>query len=325
MGRRLAEGPAEVAACVGEAGAGAGKRDLEAGHDDGKFDVPGGLEQSVGGCAVAPPSALDDALGAIHKLGVAGLDVDHEVPEDRSGADHDAGGEHVEDELGGGACFQARASGEDFGPGERRDGNLGELRHRRARRARQGDGEGADGPRVPKRAEDVGRSAAGGDADQCVFCLARGCISEAGRLEVVRAEFGRVFGGFAGGSERGVAAGDDGVKEIGRDGKGGRALAGIEDSETSAGSGADVEQAAAAAEAIGDGVHCRGNARKFGANGGSDGRVCVVDDHEHLERGDLVDVCRAGIEGLGGEIGEVGGLGFGLEHRHQGSASERQT
>ena len=49
-------------------------------------------------------------------------------------------------------------------------------------------------------------------------------------------------------AEGGVAAGDESLDEGGRDGEGGRALAGVEDAEAAAGAGADVEEAAAAAK-----------------------------------------------------------------------------
>ena len=64
--------------------------------------------------------------------------------------------------------------------------------------------------------------------------------------------FGGVFGFFAGFAEGGVAAGDDALEEGRGDGEGGRALAGVEDAETAAGAGSDVEEAASVVEAVGD-------------------------------------------------------------------------
>ena len=49
----------------------------------------------------------DDAVGAVDELVVGRFDVDHEVAVDGAGADHDAGGEHVQDQLGGGAGLHA--------------------------------------------------------------------------------------------------------------------------------------------------------------------------------------------------------------------------
>ena len=271
----------------------------------------------MGGGAVAACGADDDAFGAVDELGVGGLDVDHEVAEDGSGADHDAGGEHVEDELGGGAGFETGAAGKDFGPGEGGDGDVGDGSHGGAGGAGEGDREGAEVACVPEGSEDVGGSAAGGDADEGVWIVICGPVAEAGGCEVVRADFGGVFGAFAGAAERGVAAGDDGVEEAGWDGEGGGALAGVEDGKAAAGSGADEEKTAAATEAVGDGVHGCGDLWKLGADGGGDGRVFVVDDLEHVESGELVDVRGSGVRGLGSKGGEVG-LGSGVRHRASG-------
>ena len=91
------------------------------------FDVSGFAQEAGGGGLVAGGGGHDDALGAVDELGVGGLDVDHEVAEDGSLADHDGGGDHVEDELGGGAGFHAGAAGEDLGAGGEFDGELGGL------------------------------------------------------------------------------------------------------------------------------------------------------------------------------------------------------
>src|ERR1700730_2354822 len=116
-----------------EFGFGGGAVDGEILHDDGGFYVAGFLEE-FGGSALAFRSfeaggGHDDALGSVDELGVGGLDVDHEVAVDGSGFDHDAGGEHVEDEFGGGAGFEAGAAGEDFGAGDGGDGDVGEGGH----------------------------------------------------------------------------------------------------------------------------------------------------------------------------------------------------
>ena len=66
-----------------------------------------------------------DALGAVDELVVGGFDVDHEVAIDGAGSDHDAGGNHIQDQLGGGASLQAGGAGDDLGAGDRRDGDVG--------------------------------------------------------------------------------------------------------------------------------------------------------------------------------------------------------
>ena len=92
------------------------------------FTLPDFSRRFGGGGLVDACGGHDDALGSVDEFGVGGLEVDHEVAVDGSGFDHDAGGEHVEDELGGGAGFEARAAGEDFGAGDRGDGDVGEVR-----------------------------------------------------------------------------------------------------------------------------------------------------------------------------------------------------
>ncbi len=83
--------------------------------------------------------------------------------------------------------------------------------------------------------------------------------------------FGRVFGVFAGEAKGGVAAGDNALDEVGGDGEGGWAFAGVEDAEAAAGAGADVEEAAAALEPGSDLVHGSGDLGELGADGRGDG------------------------------------------------------
>src|ERR1035437_3297342 len=90
----------------------------------------------------------------------------------------------------------------------------------------------------------------------------------------------------------GVATGDQALKERGRDGEGWRTLGGVEDAETAAGSGTNVEEATALGEAFGDGVDCGGDCGQFGRDRRSDGRVLVIDNGEHLQGGELIDVFR---------------------------------
>ncbi len=118
----------ESSFCGEEFGFGGGTGERELLHDDGGFDGAGLFEQVRGGGLVDSGGCGDDALGAVDELGVGGLHVDHEVAVDGSGFDHDAGAQHVEDELGGGSGFEARAAGEDFGAGDGGDGDVGRRR-----------------------------------------------------------------------------------------------------------------------------------------------------------------------------------------------------
>ena len=133
------------------------------------------------------------------------------------------------------------------------------------------------------------------------------CGGEAVGGEVGCALLGGVFGGFAGVAEGAVAAGDDALKERWGDGEGGRALGGVEDAEAAAGACSYIEEAAAVFEAVGDGVDGVGDVGEFGGDGGGDLGVFFVDDAEHLEGGELVDVLAGGVAGFGGEGGEIHG------------------
>jgi len=268
-------------------------------HRDGYLYIfAGSFEEIGGGLWWASGGGGDDALGAVYELGVGGAYVDHEVAVSGAGAHHDAGGEHVEDKLRGGAGFEAGAAGEDFRAGGGVDGDVYCLRDGRAGDAGEADGECAERFGVGESAENVGRAAGGGDADEGVG------LGEAGLLEVAGTFFGGVFGVLAGEAEGAVAAGDESLEEVGRDGEGWGALAGVEDAEASAGAGTDVEEMAAAGEAGGDFVDGAGDGGELGADGGSDFRVFVVDELEHGEGGELVDVCGGGVAGFGGEGAE---------------------
>jgi len=277
---------------------GGGAVEVEFLHGDGGFYAAGIFEEFCGGCLVDAGGGHDDALGAIDEFRVGGLDVDHEVAVDGSGFDHDAGADHVEDELGGGAGFEARAAGDDFGAGERGDGDVGQGGHGGVGDAGESDGEAAEWIGVLKRAEDVGGSAAGGDADQGILA------GEGSGGEIGCALFGGVFGGFAGVAEGGVASGDEALEEGWGNGEGGWALAGVENAETAAGAGSDVEEAASVFEAVGDFVDGFGYVGEGGDDGGDCFAVFVADEAEHVEGGEFVDVLGEWVAGFGEEGGE---------------------
>lgn len=182
---------AEDAVGAFEAGGGGGEGEAGELHEDGGFDVPGFAEEMDGAIWGAAGGGGDDAVGAVDELGVGGFEVDHKVAEDGAGADHDGGREHVEDEFGGGAGFQAGGAGEDFGAGDGGDGEIGDSGHSGVGDAGEGDGEAAEVAGFLQGAENKGGSATGGDADEGIFG------GEAGGGEVVGAFLGEVFGVFA--------------------------------------------------------------------------------------------------------------------------------
>jgi hypothetical protein len=149
--------------------------------------------------------------------------------------------------------------------------------------------------------EDVGGSAAGGYAYERVLA------GETCGGEVGCALLGGVFGLLAGFAEGGVAAGDEALHESWGDGECGRNFAGVEDAETAAGAGSDVEETAAIVDAACDFVDGFGYVGEDGGYGRSDFGVFVVDEAEHVEGGELVDVLGEWVAGFGEEGGEVHG------------------
>ena len=89
-------------------------------------------------------------------------------------------------------------------------------------------------------------------------------------------------------------------EQAGRHGKRGRAFACIEYPKPSAGSRAEVKEAAALRKALRNCVDGFRYLGQHGANGKRDGLVGVVDDGEHVKRGELVDL-------LGGRVARFGG------------------
>jgi len=235
-----------------------------------------------------------------------GPHVDHEIAEGRAGAHHDAGGEHVEDELGGGASLHAGAAGEDFRAGGGGDGDVCSESQGGVGNAAEADGESAEIFGVVDGTEDVGRAAAGGDSYEGVGSSVSG---KACGGEVARAFFAGVFGVLAGEAEGAITSGDEALDEVGGDGKSWGALAGVEDAEAAAGACTDVEEAATAVEAFGDGVDGAGDAGEFGADGCGDGGVFRIDEGEHVEGGELIEMLGGRIAGLGEERGERVSIG----------------
>ncbi len=156
---------------------------------------------------------------------------------------------------------------------------------------------GAEGIGVVECAQDVRGATAGGDAHQRVLA------GEACGSEVGCALFGGVFGLLAGFAEGGVAAGDKALHESCGDREGWGDLAGIENTEAAAGAGSDIEEAAPVFEAAGDLVDGFGDVREFGGDCLRNLGVLFVDDAEHLQGRELVDVLGERVARFGWELG----------------------
>jgi hypothetical protein len=118
-------------------------------------------------------------------------------------------------------------------------------------------------------------------------------------LQVAHADGGIVLRGFRGAGERGFAARDDALHQIGRNVESGRAFRGIEHTQPAAGSRADIEEPSAGAEGADDGVDGLRDVGEFGGDGIGDKAVFGVDDPQHFEGGELVDARGGGVRLLG--------------------------
>lgn len=138
-------------------------------------------------------------------------------------------------------------------------------------------------------------------------------MSEADGGEVGGTLFEGVFGVFAGESQGAVATSDEALHEVGGDGEGRWALAGVEDAEASAGAGTDVEEATTELEAGGDGIDGLCDVRELCLDGSGDLGVFGVDDGEEVEGGELVEVLGGRVAGLCQQVGEGGLVWVGFE------------
>ena len=206
----------------------------------GGADVPAMCGQVLVGLLVgAAVQGGEHAGGTGAELFVGSVEVDHEVALNLAKADHGAAGDEVKGELGGGAGLEAGGAGDEFGPGGEIDFDIsgGPLAMARGI-AGQKDRSGAEITSLFQGAVDEGGVAGGGDAANNILIVhtAIGDGDGTGR--------GAVFGAFDGAVEGLMAAGDDSLNEIGGGAEGGWDLAGIENSQAAAGSGAYVKKAA---------------------------------------------------------------------------------
>ena len=92
--------------------------------------------------AVDPADLHEDSLAAVRQLLVGRPQVDHQIAVGLAEADHRAGRDRVEHELGGGARLHARGARDDLRAGDRQDHDVHDVerlvRRRRARDDRGG-------------------------------------------------------------------------------------------------------------------------------------------------------------------------------------------
>ena len=261
--------------------------------------------QSVGGRGVIGSGGLfHDSNGALDELFVFGPDVDHEVAVDIAEASHGGGGDHVQNHLVGGAGFHAGRSGENFGADFGDDGEIGGAFERGVSVAGEGDGAGSAAAGVFDGGDGEGGASAAGDAEDDIM------FAGLAFLDFGEGECGVVFAGFGGGGESFGATGHD-VLHGARIGiESGRNLGGVECAEAAAGSGADIDEAAALAESGDDDVNGTGDLREGAADRGGDGRVFLVDEADDFKRRHEVEFSGGGKDLFGGQNAEVRWLAF---------------
>jgi len=218
----------------------------------------------------------EHADGSIGYFVVDEQNIDHLIVLYLTQLYHGSSADHVEEHFLGGSAFHAGAAGDELGARDHLhrivrifgDGGLGV-----ADDATCGDAVVAAGFYG---AEYEGGSAGGGDADDYILSRDIFCFQRFPACEVI------VFHFFAGFGQPGDAAGQDGIDDPFFDAVSGGELDDIEDGESAAAAGADIEHAAALAEGIDDGMD------------------------EAVDRGqDLVNSCRHGSVFLIDQCGDV--------------------
>ena len=184
--------------------------------------------------------------------------------------------DRVEDELLGGARLQARRAGEELGADDDDDLVIDELGERRVGRRHDGARERAGGGSRLDRSDDERRAPARADAQHGVGC-GHGCVGDRQRTRL-----GVVLGCVALGGGLQPLAGDDRSHPAGRKRERRLALGRIERRDRARGAGADVEQPAAAFEALDDGVDRAGDLVGRRAHGRRHRLVLVVHQLDEL-------------------------------------------
>jgi hypothetical protein len=87
--------------------------------------------------------------------------------------------------------------------------------------------------------------------------------------------------------------------------EGGRDFGGIESSEAAAGSSADVNEASAVAEAVGDNIDGAGDLWKGASHDLGYGGVLLIDQADHFQRGHLIQITGGGEDLFGGKFAKI--------------------
>lgn len=196
-------------------------------------------QQQGFGLAVVQAQLLDQHAGAaVYQLLVAQLHVHHLVALDAAQLDHDRGADHVQNHLLPSARLHARAAGDVFRSYNHLDGHVGFGGHGRVGVAGDAAGQDAVLAGLVQGADDVGRSARCGDADDGVLG------GDVAFHQFFPAAVDVVFSVLHGVAQGGVASGNESDDQRVGHAEGGRNLRSVEYAQSAAGAGSHVEDAA---------------------------------------------------------------------------------
>ena len=266
----------------------------------------------------------DDAPDPGAELVVRRRDVDHEVAERLAEADHRDRREHVEDELLGRSRLEARRAGEELGADLDDDRVLDGARRARSRATETTHAVSAPAAVAARTAPSAYgvRPLALTATTKSSARRSRAATSAAPRVAVV---LGRLLL-----ERRRVRAAGKERDDLPRgSGEGRLAFGCVERRDASGGAGADVDQAPATAQGLGDRLGDGGDLPRGRRDCGGDGLVLRVHQLDELDRRAQVVVRLRRAPGLGRELVEarvgrsrrIADAGAGLDHEPESTHS----
>ena len=256
------------------------------GAASGQIDVPSGLLLGDAG------GLCDDFLRPAAQLLIGLHHVHHQVLVGLAHTHHGGGGDHIQNQLLGGARLQTGGAGEHLGPHHRLHGHLGGLSDGAARVAGDGGGVTAHLPGVIQRPQHIGGAPAGGNADdQIVF-------GQAPALQVLTPQLPAVLRALHGLEERVVSPGDEADDHVVADPECGRAFGGVQHAQPPAGARAQVKHPASGLDGGNGPLHHLGDLGKHRPDGLGDLGVLPVHGGNHLQGGHDVQLHGVGVSGL---------------------------
>ena len=274
----------------------------------GFFDVPLRLLEGAPGFGLGGVGELaDDAHCPVAQLGVAGVEVDHQVADDVAALGHRQRGDHVQDQLGGGAALEPGGAGQQLGAKVRLDDDARPVVAWDFQRWVEAEQRGFRAAPVglPDAAPHERRPAAGGDADEHVL------FSDTSKTHRLGTGVGVVLGALDRAVQRRLATGDDALHLLRVDAKGGRAFAGVEHAQAAARASTAVEKPPPVLERI---THPADHAHDFvflAGDGGGELAVLIEKQVDGLAKRHAVELHRARVSLLGRRLAKLGEAGHG--------------